>query len=93
MNDGDALIAWFNRLHYDLVVCGQLHPDLLVPCCKKLGHSTLGATARDRTHLGTAYEVDRNGERLAARWTLLVDHHWRIEQRRRGRHPAGGDAT
>jgi hypothetical protein len=87
------LIEWLAELDSGIMVCGQLHPDLLVPCCKRLGHSTLGASARDRTHLGTAYEVDRNGERLAARWTLLVDHHWRIEQRRRGRHPAGGDAT
>lgn len=85
-----ALVAWLARFHFELDVCGRLHPELGAPCYEALGHSTLGATPRDRAHRCVVPTVV-GGNYRRAEWTNVEDHRWRLDQRRRGRHPAGGD--
>lgn len=89
MRNYRQLVEWLGQLDSALLVCGQLHPDLRVPCEKALGHSTTGRSGRDRAHVGRAPEVDYR----PIRWTLIDDHKWRLDQKRRGRHPAGGSET
>ena len=79
---------WFTELDSNALVCGQLHPEYQLPCYTTLGHSTLGATGRDRAHAAHPYPGDWVQDYV---WTYVTDHKWRIDQRRRGRHPAGGD--
>lgn len=88
MRNDRGLTAWIGQLGPELLVCGQPHPgdaDLL--CGKPLGHSTLGRDGRERMHTGTWVD----GRPVS--WTLLEDHKWRLDQKRRGRHPAGGDES
>lgn len=86
MNDDVPLLTWLNALHWDLVTCGRPHPGFPnLFCGSKLGHSTLGRTGRERAHAA----VDADGCRFL--WTQVADHQWQIDQKRRGRHPAGGE--
>lgn len=86
--NSSGLIQWLATLDSGLLVCGQLHPEFHLPCEKALSHSTLGGSGRVRAHEATPPPGDPTRRYV---WTVLADHKWRLDQKRRGRHPAGGD--
>lgn len=82
---------WRAQLHWKIKFCHEVHPVTGVTCDRDLGHASLGATSRDRQHVGFDLSDGPGARATRVAWLDSGAERWHLNHVTARRHPASGD--